>query len=256
MTRAIIIEDEAPSLTLLQNQLKKYCPDVEVIATGASNADLIRIVEELDDQIDVAFLDIVLLDGVAFQGLEKLDDIPFDIIFTTAFNDYALKAFEFAALDYVLKPIAGEDLQRAVSRIRIRSTPPQTKERLGIMQTAHQGVHPNPFDKMGISAQDGIHFVRLSEIVRLEAADNYTHFILKNAERITASKTIKSYEAVLKDFNFVRVHKRHIVNMNYIKTQARGEGGYLILENGDKVDIARRKKNNLGKSLNEGYFEI
>ncbi|HNM24900.1 MAG TPA: response regulator, partial [Saprospiraceae bacterium] len=128
MTRALLIEDEPESLRNLLNLLEKYCPDVDVVATGESNADLLRLVgDDRDGAFDVAFLDINLPDGLVFQGLQQLEDIPFDIIFVTAYDDYALTAFDFSAIDYVLKPIDPEDLRRAVSRIRLGRKSPSTK---------------------------------------------------------------------------------------------------------------------------------
>lgn len=257
MTRALLIEDEPESLRNLLNLLEKYCPDVDVVATGESNADLLRLTgDERDGAFDVAFLDINLPDGLVFQGLQQLEDIPFDIIFVTAYDDYALTAFDFSAIDYVLKPIDPEDLRRAVSRIRLGRKSPNTKQRLEVLQQNYAPNSPNAFEKIGISGLDGVHFVRLSEIIRLEAEDNYTHFWLNSGERITASKTIKAFEDTLLRLNFVRVHKKHIVNMNYMKTYIKGEGGYLILETGETIEVSRRKKSNLIESVRRMYGEV
>ncbi|MEI6408603.1 MAG: LytTR family DNA-binding domain-containing protein [Bacteroidota bacterium] len=251
-TRALLIEDEPEGLENLKNLLRMYCPDVEVVATGGSNADLLKLVaEDRENQYDVAFLDISLPDGLVFQGLQQLDEVPFDIIFVTAYDKYALKAFEFAAIDYVTKPIEREELMRAVSRIRRKNT--DTKARLEVLQQNYNPTGPNVFEKIGISALDGVHFVRLSEIVRLEAEDNYTHFMLKTGDKITASRTIKAYEDTLSQLNFVRVHKKHIVNMNFMKTYIKGEGGYLILDNGDSIEVSRRKKSSLMDSVRRNH---
>ncbi|MDX2280949.1 MAG: LytTR family DNA-binding domain-containing protein [Saprospiraceae bacterium] len=251
-TRALLIEDEPEGLENLKNLLRMYCPDVEVVATGGSNADLLKLVnEERDNQYDVAFLDISLPDGLVFQGLQQLDEVPFDIIFVTAYDKYALKAFEFAAIDYVTKPIEREELMRAVSRIRLKNT--DTKARLEVLQQNYNPTGANAFEKIGISALDGVHFVRLSEIVRLEAEDNYTHFMLNTGDKITASRTIKAYEDTLAQLNFVRVHKKHIVNMNFMKTYIKGEGGYLILDNGDSIEVSRRKKSALMDSVRRNH---
>jgi two-component system, LytTR family, response regulator len=251
-TRALLIEDEPEGLENLKNLLRMYCPDVEVVATGGSNADLLRLAaDDRDNQYDVAFLDISLPDGLIFQGLQQLDEIPFDIIFVTAYDKYALKAFEFAAIDYVTKPIEREELMRAVSRIRRKNT--DTKARLEVLQQNYNPNGPNAFEKIGISALDGVHFVRLSEIVRLEAEDNYTHFMLKTGDKITASRTIKAYEDTLSQLNFVRVHKKHIVNMNFMKTYIKGEGGYLILDTGESIEVSRRKKSALMESVRRSH---
>lgn len=256
MIRALLIEDEPEGLDNLRNLLRSECPDVEVVATGGSNADLVRLASEdrPGGPFDVAFLDIKLPDGLVFQGLQQLDEIPFDIIFVTAFDKYALRAFEFAAIHYVVKPIEREELVRAVARIRPRNG--STKQRLELAQQNFGAITPNAFEKIGISGVDGVHFVRLRDIVRLEAEDNYTHFLLKNGDRITASRTIKAYEETLAQLNFVRVHKKHIVNLNFLKTYIRGEGGYLVLENGETIEVSRRKKAVLSDSVRRHYGEI
>ncbi len=243
MTRALLIEDEPEGLQNLQNLLEKYCPDVEVVATGGSNADLLRLVpDDGESPFDVAFLDIDLPDGLVFQSLQQLEEIPFDIIFVTAYNQYALTAFDFSAIDYVLKRLGRKNAS--------------TKQRVELLQQNYSPNTPNAFEKIGISGLDGVHFVRLRDIVRLEAEDNYTHFILKTGNKITASKTIKAYEDTLLRLNFVRVHKKHIVNMNYMKTYIKGEGGYLILENGETIEVSRRKKATLMDSVRRLYGEI
>jgi two-component system LytT family response regulator len=254
-TRALLIEDEPEGLENLINMLGMYCPEVEVVATGGSNADLLRLAaDERDRQFDVAFLDISLPDGLVFQALSQLEEVTFDIIFVTAYDKYALQAFEFAAIDYVTKPIEREELIRATSRIQRKNA--STKERLNVLQQNYAPNAANNFEKIGISAMDGVHFVRLSEIIRLEAEDNYTHFMLKSGDRITASRTIKAYEDTLTSLNFVRVHKKHIVNMNFMKTYIKGEGGYLILENGDSIEVSRRKKSNLMDSVRRMHGEM
>jgi two-component system, LytTR family, response regulator len=255
MIRALLIEDEPEGLENLINQLAAYCPEVEVVATGGSNADLLRLAsEDEDNKYDVAFLDISLPDGLIFNALKQFDEIPFDVIFVTAYDQYALRAFDFSAIHYVLKPIEGEALQNAVSRIRKRTA--DTKKRIEILQQNYNPNGPNAFEKIGISGLDGVHFVRLRDIVRLEAEDNYTHFLLKGGDRITASRTIKTFEDTLTQMGFVRVHKKHIVNMNYMKTYIKGEGGYIMLENGESVEVSRRKKSALIEILRRSNGDI
>jgi two-component system, LytTR family, response regulator len=256
MTRALIIEDEPESVENLRSLLKTYCPEVEVISTGGSNADLIKLAsEDSGNQYDVAFLDVMLPDGLIFQGLNQLDEIPFDIIFVTAFDKYALTAFDFSAIDYVLKPIEPVDLQRAVSRISLNKSGRTTKERLEVLQQNYAPNTTNPFEKIGISAVEGIHFIRLTDIVRLEAEDNYTHFFVVSGEKITTAKTIKTYEDVLTRFNFLRVHKKNIVNMNYMKKFSKDEG-YLELENLEKIEVSRRKRPVIMDAMRRMYGDV
>jgi two-component system, LytTR family, response regulator len=256
MTRALIIEDEPESVENLRSLLKTYCPEIEVISTGGSNADLIKLAsEDSGNQYDVAFLDVMLPDGLIFQGLNQLDEIPFDIIFVTAFDKYALTAFDFSAIDYVLKPIEPVDLQRAVSRISLNKSGRTTKERLEVLQQNYAPNNTNPFEKIGISAVEGIHFIRLTDIVRLEAEDNYTHFFVVSGEKITTAKTIKTYEDVLTRFNFLRVHKKNIVNMNYMKKFSKDEG-YLELENAEKIEVSRRKRPVIMDAMRRMYGDV
>ena len=125
-----------------------------------------------------------------------------------------------------------------------------------MLQQNYNPAAPNKFEKIGISGLDGVHFVRLGDIIRLEAADNYTHFLMKGGERFTASRTIKAFEDTLVQLGFVRVHKKHIVNMNYMKTYIKGEGGYLVLDNGETVEVSRRKKPALIDSVRRSHGEL
>lgn len=250
-TRAIIIEDEPVGIVNLKNALAANCPEVEVIATGGSCADLIRITEEYNGRFDVAFLDINLPDGLVFKALSEMDETNFDIIIVTAYNKHYQRAFDFAAIDYILKPFQDEQIVRAVNRIRRRNT--DTKQRLEVLQQTYNPNTPNAFEKIGISSVDGVQFVRLREIVRLEGEDNYTHFILKSGERITASRTMKTFEDTLLAMGFLRIHKRHIVNMNYMKTYVKGEGGYVIMENGENIEVSRRRRGDIGDAIRRSY---
>lgn len=238
MTKAVLIEDEPISLENLKNMLAEHCPDVEIIATGGSNAQAMAIFENPNLKPNVVFLDISLPDGLIFNALKELDDWDFDIIFVTAFEEYAVRAFQLAAIDYITKPIDPEDLKRAVSRIR-NGKSSRTKERLEIVKD--QFINPNLYDKIAISALDGSHFVRLRDIIRMEGYDNYTHIFLKD-EKFTASRTMLHFEDMLRPLNFFRVHKKHLVNLNHIKAFKREDGGTLIMEDGTKLEVARRRK--------------
>ena len=171
-------------------------------------------------------------------------------------SDYEQQQRKLMELEGAGKPIEPDDLRRAVSRIRPGRKNASTKQRVELLQQNYSPNMPNAFEKIGISGLDGVHFVRLRDIVRLEAEDNYTHFVLKTGNKITASKTIKAYEDTLIRLNFVRVHKKHIVNMNYMKTYIKGEGGYLVLENGETIEVSRRKKASLMDSVRRLYGEI
>ena len=240
MKKAIIIEDEIRSLNNLRNILTKNCPDIEIIGMAGSISEAEDLFEDPKMKPDVAFLDINLPDGLIFNLLEQLRPVEFDVIFVTAFDEHAKQACKYSSIDYIMKPLDPEELKEAVSRIRVRDKK-DINERLDMFKTAYQ-QHPNIFEKMSIAALDGIYFVNIKDIVRFEAEDNYTHILLKDGNKITASKTIKSYEDMLGDMNFYRVHKRHVINMNYMKKFVKGDGGYLVMDDDMRIEVSRRRR--------------
>jgi len=237
--KAVIIEDEINGLNNLQNLLAKHCEQVEVIGTAGSVAEGYKLLSNDRINPDVAFLDISLPDGLVFKLLNRLRPIKFEIIFVTAYEDYAIKACEYSSIGYIMKPIDPDTLVEAVERIQPNKEN-EADKRLDIFQSYMN--NPNAFTKMSISALDGIYFVNIKEIVRFEAEDNYTHIFLESGERITASKTIKAYEDMLIPFNFYRVHKRHVINLNYMRKFVKGDGGYLIMDDDIKIEVSRRRR--------------
>ncbi|MCB0630028.1 MAG: LytTR family DNA-binding domain-containing protein [Saprospiraceae bacterium] len=239
MITAVIIEDEINGLNNLKNLLEEHCEEVELIGEAGSVAQGLELFSDPTVKPDVAFLDISLPDGLIFQLLNQLRPIDFDIIFVTAFQEYAIKACEYSSIGYMLKPIDPDMLREAVSRIKPQHAR-KTDGRLDIFNNYYN--NPNAFTKMSISALDGIYFVNIKDIVRFEAEDNYTHIFLNNGERITASKTIKAYEDMLLPFNFYRVHKRHVINLNYMRKFVKGDGGYLVMDDDIKIEVSRRRR--------------
>jgi len=236
---AVIIEDEVLSLNNLRNLLQQHCNGVQIVGTASSVAEGVELFRNPNIEIDVAFLDISLPDGLVFKLLNQIRPITFEIIFVTAYEKHAITACNYASVGYILKPIDPDALQLAVARIERRRADAMEK-RLELF-TSHYN-NPNVFNKMSISAVDGIHFVNIKDIIRFEAEDNYTHIYLLGGERITASKTIKSYENMLDTYNFYRVHKRHVVNLNFIRKFTRGEGSMVIMEDGLEIDVSRRRR--------------
>jgi two-component system LytT family response regulator len=237
--KAIIVEDEIKGRNNLKNLLKQHCEQVEIIGEAGTNSEALVLLSDESIEPDVAFLDISLPDGLIFQMLSQLENLDFEIIFVTAYEEYAIKACEYSSIGYILKPIDPDALKEAVSRIRIR-TRNQMDKRLEIFSAYYN--NPNAFSKMSISAVDGIYFVNIKDIVRFEAEDNYTHIYLNSSERITASRTIKSYEDLLAPFNFYRVHKRHVINLNYMRKFVKGEGGFVIMDDNIKIEVSRRRR--------------
>ena len=239
MIKAVIVDDEEYGRENLRTLLTKYCPEVQVIAEAGSVEEGVQVLKDPKVQPDVAFLDINLRDGLVFQLLNKLDDRQFEVIFVTAYEKFAVKAFKYSAIDYVLKPIDPDALQEAVAQIRPGRLN-RIAQRLDVLQDAL--AQPQAFDKLTVSAADGIYFLHLKEILRFEADNNYTHIYLQNGKRLIASKTIKYYEDLLENLHFFRVHKRHIINLHGIHKFVKMDGGYLVMDDGSKVEVSRRRR--------------
>lgn len=237
--KAVIIEDEIKSMNNLKNLLGKHCPEVEVISEAFNIEEALELFDDPELKPDVAFLDISLPDGLVFKLLDELRPIDFEVIFITAYNEHAVKACQYSSIGYILKPIDPDELTQAVSRIRVHGSE-KIEQRLELFNK--QLSNPNAFEKMSISAVDGIYFISIKDIVRFEAEDNYTHIFLLNGDRITASKTIKAYEDLLQTMNFYRVHKRHVINLNYMRKFIKGDGGYLVMDDGKKIEVSRRRR--------------
>lgn len=237
--KAVIVEDEEKGLNNLKSLLAKHCSDIEIVGEAYSIEEGLELFANPLIRPDVAFLDISLPDGPVFQLLNQLRPIQFEIIFVTAYEEYAIKACNYSSIGYILKPIDPDRLQEAVERIRPRRET-FTDKRLDIFNNYYN--NPNAFTKISIFALDGIYFVNIRDIVRFEAEDNYTHIYLTDGNRITASKTIKAYEDLLVPFNFYRVHKRHVINLNYMRKFVKGDGGYLIMDDEKKIEVSRRRR--------------
>lgn len=235
---AIIIDDELKSRQTLRQGLMGLRYDVKVTAEADSVRSGIRTI--IDFQPDIVFLDIQLSDGTGFDILEHLGEIvDFDLIFVTAYNQFALKAFEYSTVDYLVKPLHPDKLQRAVKKV-IQTPKKQIKERLSILMDLKK---ENSFNKIGLNTQEGTYFVYLEHIIRCEGQSYYTTFFLTDGRKIIVSKTIKEYEILLQNTDFFRIHKSHIVNIKHIqKYKVSLTGGEVIMKNQGVIPIARRRK--------------
>ena len=250
---AIIIEDEQASLDNLKNILQKNCPQVKVIAEARSIEEGYLTLTDKSLQPDVVFLDINLNNELVFGLLDKLDNIKFEIIFVTSYQDYAVKACAYSSIGFISKPIDPLMLVEAVERIK-PNREEDMKDRLEVFK-GHLS-HLNPFKKVTIASLDEMHFVHIHEIVRLQSDDNYTIFHLKGGSKIVASKTIKSFERMFIPFNFFRVHRSHIINLNYIQKFIKGDAAHLIMDDGAKIEVSRRRKGAFSDKLKELQKEL
>jgi two-component system LytT family response regulator len=233
---AVIIDDEEQSIQTLQQMLQLFCPDVQIIGHAKdvhTGFELLSIVKP-----ELVFLDIQMPDGNGFDLLTKLKKRDFHLIFTTAYDQYALKAIKFSALDYLLKPIDTDELKAAVNKSRnLQKTNIETIDNLISNLSSKTEDH-----KIVLSTSEGMHFINVNNIIRCQADDYYTNFYLNDGRRIMISKTLKENEELLMDYNFLRPHRSHLVNIAYIKRYVKSDGGYIVLTDGSKIPVARRKK--------------
>lgn len=238
MHTAVIIDDEAKGRLALSEKIREYCPVVKIVAEAGNGKEGIAAIEKHDPTI--VFLDIEMPGMNGFDMLNQLSEKSFHLIFTTAYNQYAIKAIKYAAFDYLLKPVDIEELKSAINNISTRQ-PSQTKEQIEML---HYNVnHPiKGLNKLAIPTSEGLLFYNLEDIVYLEARSNYTNLYFNAKPRIVASKTLKDFEELLPTDIFFRPHHSFIINLNYIKRYIRGDGGQIEMQTGAFIDVSRRKK--------------
>jgi two-component system LytT family response regulator len=237
MLTAIIVEDMPDALQLLQRDIHANHQDIEIMDTAQSVVEAAKLLRK--NQPDILFLDIMLGDGTGFDILEIVPDLTSKIIFVTASDEFAIRAFKFAAIDYVLKPYSQEDLALAIQRAKEQLKP--NKERLDILKDTLAAPERKP-DKISLHTLDKIIIVGLNDIVRCESDSNNTMFHLKDKRKIFVTKTLKYFSVMLKGYEFLRIHQSHLVNLQYISEYIKTDGGYLMLKNGENVPVSVRKK--------------
>ncbi|MBI3141400.1 MAG: response regulator transcription factor [Bacteroidetes bacterium] len=245
--KAVIIDDEKRSRESLAALVQEYCAEVEVLAHAEGVTDGLDAIGV--HKPNLLFLDIELQDGTGFDLLEKAGNNQFHVIFTTAFENYALRALKMSAVDYLLKPIDPAELTKAVAKARERLAAQQHGRNFEILLQNIQaggGKH-----KIALPSSDGLTFVNVSDIIRCEADGSYTHFFFKEHKKILVSKKIKEYEELLSPYQFVRVHHSHLVNLNEVAKYVRGDGGYVVMSDGQTVYVSKRKKDDFMSALNK-----
>ena len=235
--RTIIIDDEPDSVQLLQLQLKQYCPDVEVVGSYTGTIKALDGIETLHP--DLLFLDIEMPVMNGFEMLDKVLHMNFSLVFVTAYNQFALKAFRFNALDFLVKPIDTNELIEAVAKAEHRRKP--TSDQLTMLQKQLRGA---PVTKIAIPGQNGVSFIDLNEIVFVEASNNYSKLVLTDRRFFLISKTLKDVQEVLEEEHFLRVHRQYVINLNHVKQFNRNEG-VLTMVDGEHIPVARNQKEHL-----------
>ena len=244
MIKAILIDDEVHCLNSLSILLNDYCPNVEVMERCMAAKQGLMAIGKHNPSLVFLDIEMPLMNG--FELLEQFTEIPFAIIFTTSYDQYAIKAIRFSALDYLLKPIDPKELVAAVRKVQTQKylpMPEQFQILMNQMKYKDGGIN-----KIAIPTSEGFELIAAEQLIRCEASDNYTHVFLKNNTKVVACRTLKEMEEQLQNFpSFLRVHHSYVVNLNEVTKYVRGEGGYLIMSDGSTVNVSRGRKEALLK---------
>ena len=245
MIRAIIIDDEASAREGLQLNLQQHCPQVQVVAVCGDPQEAIRQITTLEPEL--VFLDIQMPTMSGFELLEQIKPINFEVIFVTSYHKYAIKAIKFSALDYLLKPIDVDDLKGAVNRVQDKRS---EEKQYQALLTNMQQLQGKP-TRLAIPTEREIVLQKLMDIRFCAADGSYCHVHTADGSTITVAKNLKDFEQILPAEDFYRIHHSTIVNINHVQKYVRGEGGYVVLNNDQHLDVARRRKEGLMNLLNK-----
>ena len=239
MLRSVIVEDEKHGRETLKNLLEEFCEGVEIIAMAENVEQAVEVISK--HKPDLVFLDIELQTGTGFEVLQRLNPLSFEVIFTTAFEHYALKAIKFSSIDYLLKPIDIEELQQAIQKVNLKKDKDKYRAQLELLL---QNLSGSPEDKKKIclATSDGIEFIDINSILYCEANGSYTNFYIEVLGKLMVSKNLKEYEQLLIDHNFMRVHNSFLINLSKVKKFVKSDGGYILMQNDGLVNISQGKR--------------
>lgn len=244
--RCVIIDDEPKSRELIRSLIEEFVIDLHIAGEADSVASGVALIKDLEP--DIVFLDIAMPDGSGFDMLELLDKRNFSVAFITAFHQYAVRAFEYAALYYLLKPIGLEDIEKVVVRFRQLKTDKFLKQKL---ETIRQ--NKKELLKIALPVSHGYEFIQVTDILRCEAASSYTVVHTLDKKEMVVSKSISSFEKLLPENYFFRTHKKHLINLSYVKKYFRGKSPYVLMTNDSSVDVAYRRKDEFLERLRSDF---
>jgi two-component system LytT family response regulator len=247
MIKTLIVDDVKANRDSLEILINKFCPSLSLVGKAGN----IKRAEELirQEKPGLVFLDIEMPGGNGFELLENLKEITFEVIFVTAYDKYAVKAFKFCAIDYLLKPINITELKAAINKV---TSAEQTISGVDLKAFIENFKNvSSDIEKIAISSHQGLDFVEIADLIRCEADGKYTKCILTNDKSIMSSKNLKEFELTLPKNQFYRIHHSHLVNMSHIKNYVKQEGGYLVMSNDEKIGISQRKKEDFLKQLSK-----
>lgn len=252
MIKAVLIDDDGNLREGMKMMINLYAPEIQIVG----EADSVKTGTELMETAkpDIAFLDILMNDGTGFDILEKLNEkfgnVNSHIIFITAHEEFAIKAFRFSALDFLLKPVNPDELQSVLKKIKNVIHQNRDNKNIGLLLENIQKKSEG-FKKIALSTSDGIHLFEIKDIIRCESEDNYTKFFIKNHKTIMISKTLKEYEELLKDQGFERIHQSHLINLNELKSYIKKDGGFVIMSDDSQLPVSQRKKERLQELISK-----
>jgi two-component system LytT family response regulator len=236
--KAIIIDDERHCAATLKYEIERHVPEVEIIGVFDQPEEGLKAIES--QKPDLVFLDIEMPRMNGFELLQALPKIDFSLIFTTAYDEFALKAFQFSAIDYLLKPVSGDDIQKAV--LKVKSQHGVSKAQLDILFGRLDG---KGFSKIALPSSEGLEFVKAESILHCESESNYTRVYFADKRRMLVSRTLKDIEEMLEGQGFFRVHHSHVINLNNIAKYVKGSGGYVVMDDGTQIPVSRSRKDSL-----------
>jgi len=245
MIRAVVVDDEPYASQALQTLLKKHCPDVLVEAACHSAQEAEQRITELQPQL--VFLDIEMPHRNGFELLEHFMPASFQVIFTTSYDQYAIKAIRFSALDYLLKPIDPKELQTAVAKVKQDNKSALLPAQLQLLLQSYR--EPAAAGRIALPTLEGLQMLTIDTILYCMANSNYTTFVMKDKKKLVISRTLKEIEEMLKDHGFLRIHHSHLVNVSAIEKYTRGEGGTVTMIDDVELDVSRSRKEALLKTL-------
>jgi len=254
MVRVVLVEDVERSLNVLTNILQEYCDGLEIVGVAKNVSEGISVIG--GTQPDLVFMDIELQDGTGFDILEGFPDPRFEVIFTTAYDQYAIRAFKFSAVDYLLKPLNIQEVQDAFARYMKRHK--SAASELAIQRRMDQfsmllenmQAKTKEIEQLAIPSIDGYEFIQLSELIWVQASNNYTVFYMLEGRQIISSRNLKEYNELLPISQFYRIHHSHIINIKFVKKYIKGKHAQVVMSDGTILDIAQRRKDGFVKTYN------
>ncbi len=240
--KTIIIDDEKASISALKWELENFGDDIEIIGSYHQPKEGLKAIKEKNP--DLVFLDIEMPGMNGFELLKNVTNINFDLIFVTAYDQFAIKAFKVCALDYLLKPVDEDDLKIAIEKVKERKTTPVSQLQLEhLFENLRNQM--DDFETIALPTMEGLEFVEIDDIIYCESDSNYTNIFMKNDDRLLVSKTLKDIEQTINCRHFSRVHHSFLVNLKFAKKYIKGKGGLLVLKNGKNIPVSRTKKEEL-----------